>query len=254
MIKTLRNKFKSGDKIIGIMTQSLKNPVTIPLLNDSGIDFIMLDREHGSASFQDLENLAVAAKLSNISILVRVSTNNPNEISHVLDMGVDGIMVPHVETLEDVSTILNAAKYPPIGKRGYGMRKYLSKFYQGEDSQQYIGKANEHIVVIAQIESLKAIQNVENIVKDQNIDGVIIGPSDLSLDLGIFGKLNDELFIKNVTKVMDCCVKHKKSFGIHFSKFDLMLDWKGKGMNLLLYSSFESILEESIKDLVKKLK
>lgn len=233
----LRQKIRTGTPVIGTMIQDYTSPIVLPLLEEIGYDFVILDQEHSSITLSDIQNFVLTAKTMNLSVLVRVSSITYDRIAKVLDMGVDGLMIPHVDTAKQVEEIVSHARYPPIGKRSYGIRKQLCGFGPFKDKQDYIKKANQHIVLLIQVESPQSVENYEEMVKNSHIDGVIIGPMDLSMNMGIIDQVENVVFTSAVDRILRISKNNKKGFGIHLGNINAAAEWKEKGANILLYGT-----------------
>jgi 2-keto-3-deoxy-L-rhamnonate aldolase RhmA len=169
-------------------------------------------------------------------------------------MGADGLMIPHVDTPEQVRNIVQWSKYYPDGKRSYGMRHTLINQSGNTNKELYIKQANEKITLLIQVESQESIFNLESMLSEPYIDGIIVGPADLSMDIGLIGDYTNEKFVNLVNKTLSICLNKKKGFGIHFSEVALIKTWKMKGMNIILYSNETNLLKESILNALNELK
>ena len=254
MVESLRDKIKAGQNVTGIMIQNFACPALVGLLADVGFDFIVIDQEHGPASNQDLEDMVIAARNLDLAVIVRTTKNAYEYIARVLDMGADGVMIPHVDTVEEAKRVVDCAKYPPAGNRSHGMRQYLSKFSPVGSSAEYINIANEKTTIFLQAESTEFINNMDAILSDQWVDGIIVGPSDFTMSMGIIGQYEDEQFVEKLDAILHACKDYGKHFGIHLSKMPLMEAWKDKGMNILLFSSASNLLHEKAVEILAKLK
>ena len=249
---SLRQKLRNNKPIIGIMIQDLVDPILIPLLSECGYDFIVLDQEHGPSTYQDVQNLSIVTRKEGIALVVRATNISHEYISKILDMGADGLMIPHVDTIEQVQEVIKWAKYPPVGERSWGMRKILSKVDEKE-TNRYINSANDWTTIFIQVESPKSVNNVNDLVSRQFIDGVIIGPADLSMNMGIMGKYTSDEFVTALEKVLTACKDNKKGFGIHFGDIALALDWKEKGANILLHGNVKQLIMQKGRETVSAL-
>lgn len=162
------------------------SPLNAELLSQSGIDFILLDRQHGSWG-DDSTILALAAMHGNgATPMARVARNDYTLIGRLLDEGMLGVIVPMVHTPEDAKAVADACRFPPVGERSWGWGR--ARAY-GDDYTQWIG---EQLYVAVQIESAQAVENVEAIMATPGIDGCWTGPSDLALSLGFHPSEMDE--------------------------------------------------------------
>lgn len=208
---SLKDKLKKNTLTIGSWIM-MGNPMSVEVMALAGFEWLVVDIEHTSIDLQTTENLIRTIQANNIKALVRVSKNDEVIIKKVLDMGADGIIVPMVCSKEDAIQAVKYAKYPPIGKRGVGLyraSKYGTKF------EEYKKWVNEELVIIAQIEHIEAVENIDEIVQVEGIDGTIIGPYDLSGSMGYPGEFERKDVKDAVQKVLDRCKKYNISSGFH---------------------------------------
>ena len=174
----LKEKVRQGKTIAGILT-GLGHPDVSELLSRVGYDFLYLDDEHGPMHYETLQRMMQAMNGTDCTPIVRVQENNATDIKRLLDIGAHGIVVPMVNSREDAERAVMACRYPPQGIRGYGPRRYSLI------DPNYLKTANDEIMVIAIIETGKAIDNVEDILAVDGIDAGLVGHFDLSFDMGL---------------------------------------------------------------------
>jgi len=208
---SLKQKLKNNELTIGSWIM-IGHPVSVEVMVLAGFEWLVVDIEHTSIDLQTLENLIRAIQTNNIKALVRVSKNEEVIIKRVLDMGADGIIVPMICSKEDALNAVNYAKYPPIGKRGVGL--YRASAY-GTKFEEYKKYVNEELVIIAQIEHINAVNNIDEILQVKGIDGTLIGPYDLSSSLGYPGMLERDDVKNAIQKVLEACKKYNIPSGFH---------------------------------------
>ena len=186
--------------------------MSVDVMALAGFDWLVIDIEHTSIDLEMTKTLISTIQGHNIKALVRVSKNEEVVIKKVLDMGADGIIVPMVCTKEDAKQAVNYTKYPPQGKRGVGL--YRASGY-GTQFEEYKKWVEEELVIIAQIEHIDAVNNIDEILQVEGIDGTIIGPYDLSGSMGYPGEFEREDVKKAVQKVLDKSREHGKPSGFH---------------------------------------
>ena len=148
-----------------------------------------MDTEHTTIDNEQLSNLIVAAELSGIALIVRVPDNNSSQIRKIIEIGAEGVIVPHVNNSEDAVKAVQAAKFPPEGKRGFGTMVRSSGFGLPKmDLPEHIRRSNEGVVVIPLIEEPGAVENVEAIADVIRVDMLLMGPADLSISMGLHGQ------------------------------------------------------------------
>jgi 4-hydroxy-2-oxoheptanedioate aldolase len=156
------------------------------LVGQAGLDYVIIDTEHLGFTSNDtagIENIVRAAELYDLTSLVRVSENDYMEISHALDAGAQGLVVPHIRTRKDARRVADAALFPPEGKRGVGHQRGV--YNTADDLTVLLGKANKEMVLIGIIEEIEGYENLGDILSEKALDAVILGPGDLALDIGV---------------------------------------------------------------------
>ena len=251
-MKLLKNKLRNNQLTIG--SWLMMNSITaIEVMALGKFDWLVIDLEHTSIDLQSTENLIRTIQANNMSALVRVEKNEEVIIKKVLDMGADGIVVPMVCSKEDALQAVNYAKYPPNGNRGVGL--YRASGY-GTKFEEYKRWVDKEIVIIAQIEHVDAVNNIEEILKVDGIDGTIIGPYDLSGSMGFPGEFEREDVKEAIQKVIKKCREHNIPSGFHVvdtnpekikSKIDI-------GCTFLAYGIDYLFLRDSVMNGMKKLK
>ena len=208
---TLKTKLKNNQLTLGSWIM-MGNPMSVEVMALAGFEWLVIDIEHTSIDLETTQSLITTIQANGIKALVRVSKNEEVIIKRVLDMGADGIVVPMVCSKEDAEQAINYAKYPPVGKRGVGLyraSKYGTKF------EEYKKWVNEELVIIAQIEHIDAVNNIDEILQVEGIDGTIIGPYDLSGSIGYPGELEREDVQDAVKKVLNKCKEYNIPSGFH---------------------------------------
>jgi 2-keto-3-deoxy-L-rhamnonate aldolase RhmA len=181
MTMNLREKIISGQMVVGTWLQ-IPDVAVVEILAQAGFDYLLIDGEHAPINPSELVPLALAAERRGCPIIYRVQTNSADLIKAALDVGVDGLMVPMVETAAEATAVVAAAKYPPAGRRGMGPWR-ASNYYM--DFQSYIASANERTAIIVQIESAGAVERAAEIAALPGIDALFVGPADLAGSLGL---------------------------------------------------------------------
>lgn len=247
----LKEKLKAGEKVYGTMVRIQRNPAFCIVAKECGLDFVLFDCEHAAYNIETLHDMFMMADAVGLTGLLRVPMLDKESISRTLDAGARGCMVPMTETPEQAKEIVHWSKYPPIGDRGYGSGIGSSYYKTGMGTVEAMNWINDQVLTIAQIETKLAIENVEAIVSTEGIDAVIIGPNDLSVSLGIPGKVQDPLEIESIRKVADACKKYGKAFGIHGP--DALQNMFADDINLVIYSTDTDILRNGIKGIKEKM-
>ena len=162
---------------------AMSSPVSAEILGQAGFDWLLIDGEHSANDFKDFMLQLMALKDSASAPVVRPQWSEPVIVKRLMDLGFFNFLFPFIETEEEAKAIVAATRYPPEGTRGVALMQRGNKFGYIPD---YPEKVNENVAVLVQIESLKGLDNVEAIAKVDGVDGLFIGPSDLSVALGHF--------------------------------------------------------------------
>jgi 4-hydroxy-2-oxoheptanedioate aldolase len=185
----LKAKLKRKQPVLGTWSV-VPSPTVTEILANAGLDFALIDMEHGPISFETAENMIRAAERNWCSPLIRVSENNDAQILRALDVGAHGVVVPQITTPEDVQRAVNAVKYSPIGRRGLSPYTRAGQF-GSVDTPTRIRNDNDNTILVLILEGRDALQNIAPIMDaaDGQVDVVYIGPYDLSASLNVPGQL-----------------------------------------------------------------
>ncbi len=182
-----RNAFKAGLKAkklqIGLW-QSLCSNIASEITSDSGFDWLLLDTEHSPNEIPDLVSQLQSMELGTATAIIRPAWNDTVLIKRCLDIGAQSLLVPYIQTVEEAKAAVAATRYPPHGVRGVSVAARASRY--GRVSG-YLGKANDEICVLLQVETRQSFDQLEAIAKVEGVDGIFIGPSDLAASFGHLG-------------------------------------------------------------------
>lgn len=189
---------------------TLPSPEIAELLSQAGFDWLFVDMEHTSLGVKDVQRILQAVG-KEFPCLVRVPVMDEAWIKKVLESGPAGIIVPHVNTLEEVEKVLRWSKYPPEGIRSVGISRAQD---YGLNLQEYMEKANETIAIVPQVEHIEAVKNLESFVKIPGLSAIFVGPYDLSGSVGKLGKVKDQEVQGMIQEVQAICSKAGMVTGI----------------------------------------
>ena len=197
----LKEKLKNGETVIGTWS-SLSSANVISVLGTTGLDFVVLDMEHGSMSFETVENMVRAAEASEISPIARIWDDHPQTLLRALETGVQSVMVPHVKTEKDAERIAKACKYYPEGDRGLSPYTRVHDFTH-EDIQESLKRSNEATLVGILVEGQEGLNNLGEIAKVSCIDLIYLGLFDICQSVGLPGQLNHPKVLNEVTRCQE---------------------------------------------------
>ena len=205
----LKNNLRERKKLFGGWV-SFSHPSISEIFAHAGFDFIAIDMEHSTISVEQAQRIIATCQGDGTLCLPRPVSHSNDWIKPLLDSGADGLIVQMVNTPQEAESIIQHFKFPPIGSRSYGVNRAHN---YGLNFDEYIKKWNESSSLIIQVESIQAIENIEKLLVFDEIDGVMIGPYDISGSLGVPGKTTHQLVIEATHKVIDACEKFGKSCG-----------------------------------------
>ncbi len=189
----LKKRIENGEAGFGVISPTT-DPILCEYMGLLGMDYYMIDAEHGAITASDVTNMVRACELRDITPLARIRSVDPKLILQYMDAGIMGVMMPSIDTVNDVKRLVEAIKYPPMGNRGLGPVR-AADYMQGPMAQaDYVTFANAQTLVMPQIETLECVKNLPEMCKIEGVDGFIIGPRDLAMSMGYYdGPAHDEV-------------------------------------------------------------
>jgi 2-dehydro-3-deoxyglucarate aldolase len=216
MRNKLRKSLLTKELSIGTWIQ-IGHPACAEILARTGYDWVCVDLEHGAIGIETMTDIFRTLDAYDCVPLARLPKNDPVWIHRTLDAGARGLIIPMVNTADEAEAAVREAKYPPRGRRGFG---YGRANMHGIDFYSYIAEANDEIAMIMQIEHKDAIKNVDAILDVEDVDGLFIGPMDLSGSMGITGQTEHPDMTAALDTYLAACSKHGTTAGIHIVQFD----------------------------------
>lgn len=216
MSVSLRERIRRGDLTIGSWL-NLGNIAVAEIMADAGFDWLAVDLEHTTTSLREAEDMMRIIDLKGVAPLVRLSANDPVQIKRMLDAGAQGVIVPMVKGKADAEAAVTAVKYPPAGTRGVGIARAQG---YGPKFNEYTATANEHTIVVAQIEHYGAVEALTAIQSVPGVDATMIGPYDLSGSVGKLGHLDDPEVVALVERYRSISAANSHPAGIHIVEPD----------------------------------
>ena len=246
---TFRKKLERRDLLIGTIF-TLPSTEIAEILSEAGFDWLWIDMEHSSLEIKDVQRI-IQAVGDKCACIVRVPSNDEVWLKKVLDIDPDGIIVPHVNSAEEVHKILQFSKYPPEGARSVGISRahgYGMKF------QDYVDHASKNIIVIPQIEHIDAVDNIESIVSVPGVSAIIVGPYDLSGSMGKLGNVADAEVQQKVEIVKETCLNVGLPMGIFGVDAEAVTPYIDLGYTLIAVGLDTLFLGKSAQQTIKLLR
>jgi len=215
----IKDNLNKGLPTIGSWLQIPSVPVA-EIMGQAGYDWVAIDLEHGSFSLDIIPSLCLALQHGKTLPLARVAQNNNKDIRQALDAGVKGIILPMIKNEEELRQAISSATYPPIGTRGVG---YSSANLYGKEFNSKVVESIEDLIIIAQIEHIDAVQSLDEILNVDKLDGIIIGPYDLSASMNLTAQFDHRDFVNVLEIIKEKAQKKGMPLGIHIVQPDLKL-------------------------------
>lgn len=207
MLNKLRTSISEKGCAVGTFL-GVSTPPIVEILGYTGMDFVVIDTEHGPYDTMPASDLIRAADSKGLSPIVRVAEVTHKEIQRAVDNGAEGIIIPCLRETEDFRKAVDLCKFPPVGNRGF-LKARGSGFGNEEWAkgtlEEFMNNSNEKVLLLPQCETREALENIEEIVNIDGIDGIFIGPFDLSISMGMPGQFKAPEFLQAVTRVLNAC-------------------------------------------------
>ena len=247
-------RVRSGERLLGSFSM-LPSPGVVEILGLAGLDFAIIDQEHCPKSWEAVENMVRAAQLRGMAALIRVARIEEKEILQSLEVGAAGIMVPFVETADDVRSAMSALRYAPDGRRGTCTQTRAAGY--GGNRTRFVELArqcNEELLLIGLIETRKGLDNIEEILGVKNgLDVVFIGRSDLATDLGRPGQSGDPLVEAATGKILAAARAAKVQAGIAQYTAAECESWAARGCSFFAFPSESGLLFDAVSTLRREI-
>jgi len=253
MAKNLLEKLKNAENIYGTCIVST-SPIWSKSVKNSGLDFVFLDTEHIPMDRTELTVLCQVYTEMGISPIVRIPSPDPITACMVKDAGAVGVIAPYVENVEQIRQLVGATKYRPL--KGERLQRILNNEEDLEPKLKiYLEKYNEGSLSIVNIESMTAVKNLEVLLDVDGLDAVIIGPHDLSINMGLPEQYEHSEFEKVVKEIIEKSKSKGIAAGIHFpNNPDRQIKWMKEGANIVMHSSDMLLFNQKLKEDLNKIK
>lgn len=254
MNNDLKARLKKGEHLLGTIINFIDHPEIAKVFKVCGFDYFMIDCEHAGYDYSAVARMLSLAREVGICAIVRVPEPKREVILKYMEMGAGGLMLPNVETREEAEKLVEYSKYAPLGNRGVSLLRPAAGFEPVGNPAEYMKKVNDETILVIQIESQAASNNVDQLLSVEGIDAAFIGPNDLSQSMGIMGQTNHPDFIAAVDRVAKVAKELNKFSGMQTGTPEGLEPWIAKGMTLNLWSSDLGIFMNTLKTGIAKLK
>ena len=247
----LRELFKAGKPIINSWL-AVPSSFSAEVMANQGWDSLTIDMQHGLIDYPNAVNMLQAISTTETTPIARVNWNEPGQIMKILDAGCYGIICPMVSNRKEAENFVQACQYPPKGYRSFGPIR--ASIYGGED---YAKHADNEILKLAMIETKEALEKLDEILDTPNLDGIYIGPADLSLAVGeepSFDKAENTKAYKEILRILEAAKKRNLLAGLHNGTAEYAKKMLSKGFNLVTVGSDSRFIAAGAKSDLEKLK
>ena len=243
--------FKEGKPIVNGWLQ-IPSAFSAEVMAHQGWDSCTIDMQHGVIDYSSALPMLQSISSTNVTPLARVNWNEPGQIMKILDAGCYGVICPMVSNKTEAENFVQACLYPSKGYRSFGPIRGL--IYGGSD---YAKEADNEILKLAMIETKESLENLDEILNTPNLDGIYIGPADLSLALGEapgFDKSENTLAYKEILKILEATKKRKLLAGIHNGSVEYAKKMISKGFDLVTIGSDQRFMSAGAKAAIESIK
>jgi 2-dehydro-3-deoxyglucarate aldolase/4-hydroxy-2-oxoheptanedioate aldolase len=249
----VKRRLAAGGVALGTMVTEFATTGVARLAAAAGAEFVLFDLEHTGYGIERMRDVIAAARASEIVTLLRVADADYHLVARGLDLGAQGVMVPAVESAEEARAVVAAARYPPVGRRGFGLT-YRDEWEPG-GVPETLEKANAETLVLVQIETAAGLESVDDIAAVPGVDVLWIGHFDLTASLGVPGAFASDEFREAVDRVLAAGKKHEKPVGIVGGSVEECRTLIERGFRLVGYSFdlwiYQDALAAALAELVK---
>jgi 4-hydroxy-2-oxoheptanedioate aldolase len=245
MTEIFREKLKN--QVIGIFSKT-NDPAFIEIMGYAGLDYVIIDLEHGPNTMQTAQNLIRAAQISGVFPIIRTKENCTPVMCEALDIGAGGLQIPQITTKSEAQAVIERVRFHPDGQRGV-CRFVRAAEYSAKDRFEYFADANKSVIIL-QIEGQEGIANIDGILSVEGIDVVFIGPYDLSQSLGVTGQVEHPLVEAKMLEIVQKCAEKGVTVGTFADTPENAKKWRSKGVRYISYSVDVGIFYNAVCDLV----
>ncbi|WP_251445722.1 HpcH/HpaI aldolase family protein [Vermiculatibacterium agrestimuris] len=250
---SFKERIQNNEMVLGAFLSEIPAPNLTRLMQAAGLDYVVVDCEHGYFDYSQVAALAAVAGGVGFPLIVRAPHISRECIQKYLDAGVDGILIPMLNTPQQAEELVRFGKYAPQGERGISTMRPHSNYNPGKLSE-YTQKANGRTMFFAQIETVQSVENAQRIAAVDGIDGLFVGPNDLACALGCTGNFDTPEMEAALAKVVAAGKAAGKPTGVIASNPAFLRHWQAQGMTLFSCDSELGLLKKGIQAMIKDVK
>ncbi|MBR3331014.1 MAG: hypothetical protein IKG25_07330 [Mogibacterium sp.] len=256
MLNKLKDAIEKNQYAVGTFLGAA-NPSIVEIMGYTGLDFVVIDTEHGPYDTMPMSDLIQAAESKGMSPLVRIADLTHKEMQRALDNGAEGIIIPCLKSLDDFRKVVDLGKFAPLGNRGFIKGRgsgFGNEPWAAGALTEYMQNSNDKVLLLPQCETKEALDSIEEIVRIEGIDGIFIGPFDLSICMGIPGQFDAPEFREAVDRILDACKQAGKLCMTFTTTAEEAKMYIGKGFDAVAISMDTIVFGQAYKALVEEIR
>lgn len=250
--RPFRDLICSNQKLMGTFIGT-PHPVMTEFVGHMGFDFLCIDAEHNAMHLETVQKMLQSLQGTPTYGMVRVPTLSYEYVTGALDIGADALLIPQIRTMDDINRLREYSQYPPVGRRGCGP----SRLWDYGDSIGQLasgGDMNSTTNIVVQLETVQAVENLDEIVKTDFVDMFFIGPGDLSMDMGIFAQFSNPRLVDTIMMIREKTAAAGKRLGVFAGSFEAAQSWCEKGFDMCIINSELALMSSAIAGGMKQLR
>ena len=251
----LKKRLLKGEFQVGTWINLIRNPSSLTLFKESGLDFVRIDMEHSGPSVETVAAFASLGRALDFPVMVRPPEANREWITRLLDLGIYNLHCPQLETPDQAIEIVKASRYFPQGLRGMGGASPANDFDISMPMKDRLKFSNDQIFITVMFESAQGLRNIDEITAIDGIDAITLGYQDLAQDLGVLGKPEqDDVLNQKRDLVIAAAKKHGKACAMMVNSVEQANHWRDQGVMLINYTSEVDILLSGYRDVLAQIR
>ncbi len=248
-INHTRERLAKGETVFGCSLQVYRSAEIPRAFAAAGFDYVFIDMEHGSYNLETVQDMIAASNGAGITPIVRVAELLYSLVARLLDAGALGIILPRVEDPKLLEEAISWMRFPPVGKRGYGVNPTMAS-YEAHSFAEIIEHQNRNTVSVVQFETRVAMDRADELLSIKGVDIAMVGPADLSISLGVPGDFENPLMISTIQGLIEKCNRHGVVPGIQTRSVAMAKTWAERGMRFVGAGAEHGLLLEKAKEAV----
>ena len=250
---TTRERLSRGETVFGCGLQTYRSPEIARTFAVAGFDYVFIDLEHSSFDLETAHDMIKASLDSGITPICRVGELAYSLVARLLDSGAQGIILPRVEDPAILRESLSWMRFPPVGKRGYGINPTMIR-YEARSFPEIIEHQNLNTLAVVQFETRTAMERADDLLSCPGVNIAMVGPADLSISLGVPGQFDHPTMVSTIDVLVEKCNRHGIVPGIQTRSLAMSKFWAERGMRFIGTAAEHALLLEKAKETVAALR